>query len=138
MGWGGEMTHRQFIAWCAWDDKQWQHPTKTEYYLMQIAAEVHKVPHMFSKSRPNITLDKFKIPFTFGTKKPKRQLSLEEAAKRSKDYSMAMFGFSKSMLNEVGKDGEPKPTKYHRPRVVRPPSQKRPTRLRHAPPDQPQ
>lgn len=32
------MSYREFRAWCAWLDKKWSEPSRTDYYLMQIAS----------------------------------------------------------------------------------------------------
>lgn len=42
MGWPGPMTHRQFAVWQMWLEMELDRPTKTEQYLMQIAAEVRR------------------------------------------------------------------------------------------------
>lgn len=36
------MTHRQFLAWQAWLGGEWDHPSRTDHYLMQIAFGVHR------------------------------------------------------------------------------------------------
>lgn len=37
------MTHRQELAWAAWEEMDFNAPGKTEYYLMQCAAETVRV-----------------------------------------------------------------------------------------------
>lgn len=38
MGWPGPLTHRQFEAWQAWLDLDMDRPSRTDWYLMQLAA----------------------------------------------------------------------------------------------------
>ncbi len=42
MGWPGPMTERQFRTWNAWLDQQWNKPTLTDHYLMEVGAEVRR------------------------------------------------------------------------------------------------
>lgn len=61
MGWSGPLTHRQYLAWQAWFDAEWDRPNRTDNYLMSIACEVrrsqskrparHKLEHMRLKFR---------------------------------------------------------------------------------------
>ena len=36
-------THRQYLVTVAWLEEQWQHPDRSDHYLMQIACEVRRV-----------------------------------------------------------------------------------------------
>jgi hypothetical protein len=40
MGWDGPMTHRQFAAWQWWLLEQWNQPSRSDHYAMQVAAVV--------------------------------------------------------------------------------------------------
>lgn len=65
-------THRQFRAWVAWDQEQWNKPDRTDYYLMQVAQEIYLIRMMLAMRKGvNSTLIKFKIPFTFSGEKPR-------------------------------------------------------------------
>lgn len=63
-------THRQYRLWLAWLDQQWERPDRTDYYLMQIAAEVRKV---LAKNRKQIEIEHFGIPSTFWDRLFKRK-----------------------------------------------------------------
>lgn len=43
LGWPGPMTHRQFMAWMEWLESEWNRPSRSDNYLMQIAKEVENV-----------------------------------------------------------------------------------------------
>jgi len=58
------MTHREYRTRIAWLDEQWHQPTKTDYYLMQIAGHVANV---LSKKRWKL-LD-YLLNFRVGSKK---------------------------------------------------------------------
>ena len=40
MDWEGPVTHRQYLAWQAWLDEEWNRPDRSDYYQMQTAADV--------------------------------------------------------------------------------------------------
>lgn len=43
MGWPGPMTHRQFAVWLAWLGEEWNHPSRTDHYLMQLDVTVKRL-----------------------------------------------------------------------------------------------
>jgi len=55
-----KLTHRQYRTLAAWLDEQWNHPTRSDHYLMQIAQEVRRV---LAKDKREIKLEHFKLPF---------------------------------------------------------------------------
>jgi hypothetical protein len=61
MGWPGPMTHRQFIAWCAWDGMQWNRPDRIEFYIMRLIAEVRRG---WVKHPEQVDEREFKVSFT--------------------------------------------------------------------------
>ena len=58
------ITHREFKTWIAWLDDQWNKPSKSDYYLMQIAGYVS---HVLSKK--SWKLDTYKVNFQVGDQK---------------------------------------------------------------------
>lgn len=64
MGWGvlpnGRVTRRQHYIMLLWLGEEWDRPTKTEYYLMQIACEARRV---FSRKPDKIKMEHFKLEF---------------------------------------------------------------------------
>lgn len=89
MGWPGRMTLRQLEAWTEWLEEQWNEPSRTDHYLMQIACEVANV---LRKKR--IPQGKFKIPFKFVPKE----------GKRGEYDETASFGFWGAMVAAAGGD----------------------------------
>ena len=60
-GWPGPVTARQAAAWQAWWEFRLEHPTDSIQYLMQIAAEVRRVPsHVWGK-RSDVVLDDLRL-----------------------------------------------------------------------------
>lgn len=57
------MTHRQFEAWREWLFEEWNKPSRTDHYLMQITAEVVRTPGRWWGKLPKVKLDDFRIPF---------------------------------------------------------------------------
>jgi len=39
------ITHREYLIWMRYLEEQWEKPSRTDNYLMQIAAEVRRVLH---------------------------------------------------------------------------------------------
>lgn len=60
LGWGGFLTHRQFIAWQCWLNAQLNIPTRDNFYQMQIACEVRRT---FTKNPNKINPNQFKLSF---------------------------------------------------------------------------
>ena len=65
------MTHREFLTWQAWLDRQWNRPSRSDYYEMQTACQVARV---LAKTPGNIKIEQFKLPFgEDGTREQKRE-----------------------------------------------------------------
>ncbi|MHC4687246.1 MAG: hypothetical protein ACYTEW_23490, partial [Planctomycetota bacterium] len=60
-------------------DEQWNRPSRSDQYLMQIAQEVRRV---LSKDPEAIKLDHFKIRFELVEKKPTPKLTRSQVSKR--------------------------------------------------------
>lgn len=54
------MTHRQFITWRYWIEIDWNTPSRSDHYVMQVGQKVERVLHRKPKS---VTLDGQKIRF---------------------------------------------------------------------------
>lgn len=54
------MTHRQFLAWQAYNILALNKPERTDHYLMQVACEVRRV---LSRQPGNIQMDHFQLKF---------------------------------------------------------------------------
>lgn len=54
------MTERELAGWVRWLDDEWNTPTRTDHYLMQIAQEVRRV---LRKNPNKIKLKQFAIEF---------------------------------------------------------------------------
>lgn len=89
-------TRREYLAWLAWLDKEWEHPSRTDYYLMQIAAEVNGV---LRKKGP-LKLDNFKLRFTDDKKQPKK-----ETTQQSKSRWLGLFRAMKVKVKRKQRDG---------------------------------
>lgn len=55
-------THREYLMWMAWRQLEWNRPSRTDHYLMQIALEVRRV---LAKRPAMYKLMQFIIDFTF-------------------------------------------------------------------------
>lgn len=76
LGWVGPMTHRQFSAWQRWLRDRWEVPSRSDYYLMQIAFEARNILRSLAGSGRSLSLEDFKLKF--GTAPAVRQQSPEE------------------------------------------------------------
>lgn len=79
-----QVSHREYLAKLSWLDDQWNEPTRSDYYLMQIA---QKVVGVLAK-QPE--LDTLKIPFEVAGKKKK--ISKEQATIWSKQRWLGGIG----------------------------------------------
>lgn len=70
-------THREYLAWMDWLDDQWEKPSRTDNYLMQIALEIRSV---LSKNPRSIKLQHFLLKFL--GKEP--ELTPEQATRQAK------------------------------------------------------
>lgn len=68
-------TKRQKDAWLKWLRAQWNEPSRTDHYLMQIAQEIR----MTSVAKPgNVLLNWFKLPFTSRRSQTEKKLTPKE------------------------------------------------------------
>lgn len=84
-------THRQYLTWMAWLDEQWNSPSRTDYYLIQIAYLVGCVMSMFSSRRSTTRFETYKLKFTTPAAK-KSAAGRDMAAAASKAGWFGMFG----------------------------------------------
>ena len=69
LGWKGPLTHRQFEAWRAWLQSEWNEPSRTDHYLMMLAQYLWAIPARVWGKNPDVPgLDRFEIPFSFEEK----------------------------------------------------------------------
>lgn len=97
------MTSRELEAKLQHAEDKWNAPNRSDYYLMQIAAEVRRV---LSKSPGSIKTGQFKIKFEYVTQQP-----IKKDPMASHGYWLAIAGVdpdrAKRINEEVGlKDPE--------------------------------
>jgi len=86
-------THREYLTWQAFFEDEWERPSRTDNYLMQIAAEVRRV---LSKRPENIKIKHFRL--TFGSReKSKAPLTREQATAASQAKWLGALGMLKRM-----------------------------------------
>lgn len=83
MGWPGPMTHRQFGAWQNWLARQLNEPSRSDHYLMQIAAWLKRG---LVKEPRSVSDSEFRIRFEVS-----RPPTPEEAAFGNKLAYLAWF-----------------------------------------------
>lgn len=91
-----KMTHREFKLWLRWLDDNYNKPSLSDYYMMQIAAEVRRV---LSKNPDKIKLKDFLLSFDTSDKKEKgkkkvdKPSSIQAAANYAKAKWFAITGY---------------------------------------------
>lgn len=55
-------TWTELLMWQEWRRRQWNRPSRSDHYLMQIAMQVRRV---LAKHPKKIKLEHFKVPFKF-------------------------------------------------------------------------
>ena len=78
-----EHTHREYLAWLAYLEDQWNEPTLTDFYLMEIAAEVRRV---LSKKPNDIRIGQFLLKFGKGSQAQQQPESVEAVKARWKGF----------------------------------------------------
>lgn len=76
MGWDQPdgMTHRQFEAWQQWLDDTYSQPDRSDFYSMQIAAEIRAFMGMFARGGgKKVELADFVLRFGGKRNRPRRQ-----------------------------------------------------------------
>jgi hypothetical protein len=72
-----------------WLKKQWNEPSRSDYYMMQVAREVHCVLH---KNPGQVKVGMFKIPFLFKKLVAVPQSVKERMVAHSKSFWGAILG----------------------------------------------
>jgi hypothetical protein len=88
-------SHREYLLWKRHFKDEWNHPNRTDHYLMQIAREVKRV---LSKKPAKIQLKHFLLDFN-----PKKK-SQEEVGQQNKSYiKQYLAGVMENMKRRKGK-----------------------------------
>lgn len=93
LGLSGPLTHRQYLTWLEWDRDQWERPSRSDFYTMQLTCEVRR---LLAKHPNQVKLQNCILKFGDKDKGP---IDPEEATRRSK---AAWFG-----ILRLGPDGKP-------------------------------
>lgn len=101
MGWPGPMTHRQFAAWQAWLAEQWNVPSRTDNYLISIAAEIRRGN---VKDPARVKFEHLKLKFTLKGEGEK-PITREQAAAWAKARWVGMLGGDKVRVVKAQKAG---------------------------------
>ena len=59
-----EHTHRELLVWNAWLDQEWDNPSRSDWYAMQVAAEVQRLYEQRLKSPKPVQVKDMKLNFT--------------------------------------------------------------------------
>ena len=79
VGLSQKLTHRQFLTYHEWLKDQWDRPSRTDYYLMQLTAIVKS-----AASGKSVTLDQCKLPpFDHNPPNPAKDQKREQAINAS-------------------------------------------------------
>jgi hypothetical protein len=84
------MTQREYEARMAWLDEELNNPSRTDWYLMQIAAEVRK---SVVKDPSSVKLPSMKLKSS--SPEPAKPITREEATARSKSRWFGMLSVKK-------------------------------------------
>ena len=91
-----DIPHREFRTWVAWRRDQLNNPSRSDYYMMQIAGYV---AHVMSKKRWSIK----DFVIKFGERGTSRHLSTEQRTEQSKSVWRARLEKDKSLRSKRGK-----------------------------------
>lgn len=96
MGWEGPATWRQLETWRMWLKAQWNEPSRTDHYLMQLTAEIRRGN---AKDPAKVQDEHFKIKFTEKMTEPQTSpLSPEDRTKISRSvWGPAIHGKNRKL-----------------------------------------
>jgi hypothetical protein len=97
MGWSEPLTHRQFAAWAAWWADEWNRPSRSDQYLMQVALEVRRAA---AKHPGRVKIERFRLRFT--GEKASQPRTRERAAELARAKWLPVFGLKPEDLPPVG------------------------------------
>ena len=80
LGWPGPMTHRQFVAWQRWLRDRWEVPSRSDYYLMQIAFEARNILRSLGGGGRSLSMEDFRLQFHTGNRTQKHNSPAEMKA----------------------------------------------------------
>jgi hypothetical protein len=69
-------THRQYLSWMHWLNEEWDNPSRTDLYLMQVACEVRRV---LARHPNKVTMSDFKLKFVVPGNAPASKSGEEQA-----------------------------------------------------------
>lgn len=98
-GWNGPATHRQFLLWQMWRVRQWNEPSLTDHYIMQLTLAVRQI---LAKNPRRIRLEHQRLRFRAGGAP---RLSREEATRRSKGMWLGLFAAMGTRVRTANPDG---------------------------------
>jgi hypothetical protein len=110
MGWSGPMTHRQFVLWCHWLDYEYNLPSRTDYYLMQVACENRRT---FSKHPDKIAIQNFRLTIGDSNNQQREATSREQRIEAMKQRWMGRMTAPVTVI----RDGKEEKDKYIPPFV---------------------
>jgi len=87
------MTFREYRTRIAWLDKEWNHPSRTDNYLMQIAMEVVR---QWSKNKSAYNLSHFKLKFGSEAKERPKKITSQQAETVKRGWLSSVFGRKRS------------------------------------------
>jgi len=93
-------THEEHETWLYWLRDQWNQPSLTDHYLMNLMAEVRRI---FAKNPRQVKAEDFKLKFIFEAIEPvDAKLSPEERKKKAAAMSKARWlGMMTAEVKEV-------------------------------------
>jgi len=88
------ITEKEYLVRLYWEDLNWNRPSKTDYYLMQIAREINRLVRCWSKGWKIPNLGDFKISFKTQMGEQVKPRSKEEATAIAKMTWAARLGLT--------------------------------------------
>lgn len=76
------MTHRQWLVWLAWEELDWNTPSRADYYAM---ATTRAVRRQFDKRAPT-NLDEYRILLERKKRKPMPRGGITELTRAAREY----------------------------------------------------
>lgn len=97
-------TNLQHLIWCEWLERQWNRPSRNDYYLMRIAQMVHR-----ANSKRSLALSNLMIKFSRKGENDRPTMTREQATQIAKSRWLALVGKKPIIVQKHISEVEPLP-----------------------------
>jgi hypothetical protein len=84
------MTHREFLTWNEWLKTQLNTPSRADFYVMRVAAEIRKIYYSITNTKSKVDVNDFKMKIATGKNTKTASSGLTKEQKVDADIAIWM------------------------------------------------